>query len=406
MEIKINEKIIKAEEELRQEYERIDEIGLFNQNKVLQAFIKNQIAPNHFTGSTGYGDGDSGREKLGRVFADVFAAEDALVSPHILCGTHALTIALFGLLKAGDTFLSIAGRPYDTLDKVIDGKNIGSLADFGVKYEQVALKGGELNLEEIENKIKEIKPKMVYLQRSKGYAFRREIDIKTMEKCFNLVRSVDKNIIIFVDNCYGEFTEKLEPTQVGADVIVGSLTKNAGGGLAPNGGYIAGKSHLISQIASRLTSPSLGKAVGSFEPGYRLFFEGLFMAPKIVADVLKGKALAREIFSEKYNVFPTKQNVMSEIVLAIKLGDKQKLIKLCQIIQHYSPVDSFVDLEPWNMPGYSDKVIMASGSFVEGATLELSCDAPIREPFVAYFQGGLSYYHIKLALNEYLKENK
>ena len=405
MENKINEKIIKAEIALKEEFEKIDDIGLFNQNKVLNAFRKNQIAPNHFVGSTGYGDGDSGREKLSQLFADVFSAEDALVSPHILCGTHALTIALFGILGKDDTFLSVAGRPYDTLDKVIDGKNIGSLADFGVKYEQVDLKNGELDFGEIERKVREIKPKMVYLQRSKGYAFRKEIDIKTMEKCFNLVKSINKNTIIFVDNCYGEFTEKKEPTEVGADIIVGSLTKNAGGGLAPNGGYIAGKQGLIKKIANRLTSPSLGRAVGSFETGYRLFFEGLFMAPKLVADVLKGKALAREIFSEKYAVLPSKQDVMSDIVLAIKLGDSKKLINLCRTIQHFSPIDSFVDLEPWNMPGYSDKVIMASGSFVEGATLELSCDAPMREPYVAYFQGGLSYYHIKLALNEYLKEN-
>lgn len=376
---------------------------MFNQDKVLQAFKNNKIAPNHFVGSTGYGEGDSGRDKLCSLFADVFKAEAALVSPHILCGTHALTLALFGLLRAGDTFVSVAGRPYDTLSKVIDGKGCGSLKDFGVKYDQVDLIGGELDYAAIEEKIGKLKPKMVYLQRSKGYEFRHEISIAEMEKCFKIVKKVSKDSIIFVDNCYGEFTEIKEPTEIGADVVVGSLTKNAGGGLAPNGGYIVGKQNLIKQIANRLTSPSLGDKVGSFESGYRIFYEGLFMSPKIVADVLKGKALARELFSEKHAVLPQKSNTMSDIVLAIKLNDSNKLINLCKVIQHNSPVDSFVDLEPWNMPGYSDKVIMASGSFVEGATLELSCDAPMREPFVAYFQGGLSYYHIKLALNECIK---
>ena len=400
--IKINENLIKIENSLRDEFSKIDEIGFYNQSKVLNVFRDNQISTSHFIGTTGYGEADAGREKLAKVFASIFHAEDAIVSPHILCGTHALTVALFGLLKSGNVMLSISGRPYDTLSKVIDGKDVGSLTDIGVKYKQVDLKDGNIDEEEILKQVELLKPQMVYLQRSKGYAFRNAISISKMEKIFNKIKKVSPKSIIFVDNCYGEFTEMKEPTDVGADIVVGSLTKNAGGGLAPNGGYIVGKKDLIDKVARRLTSPSLGMKVGSYEMGYRMFFQGLFIAPQIVSGVLKGMCLAREVLSQKYSVLPQKGDTMSDIVLAIKFNDREKLINFCKLIQKNSPIDSFVNLEPWDMAGYADKIIMASGSFVEGATLELSCDAPIREPYVGYMQGGLSYNHIKIALNDYL----
>lgn len=400
--MKINEELIKIENSLKEDFDKIDNIGFYNQNKVLEAFKKNQISTSHFIGTTGYGEADLGREKLAKLFACIFNAEDAIVSPHILCGTHALTIGLFGLLQKGDVMLSISGRPYDTLSKVIDGKDVGSLTDLGVIYKQIDLIEGELNASEIIKQASDLKPKMIYLQRSKGYAFRNAISTNKMEKIFKEVKKVSPNSIIFVDNCYGEFTEQFEPTDVGADVAVGSLTKNIGGGLAPNGGYVVGKQKLIEKIARRLTSPSLGMKVGSYEMGYRMFFQGLFISPQIVSGVLKGICLAREVLSKEYAVLPQKSNTMSDIVLAIKFNDKQKLIDFCKLIQRNSPIDSFVNLEPWDMAGYADKIIMASGSFVEGATLELSCDAPIRPPYVGYMQGGLSYNHIKLALNDYL----
>lgn len=393
------------EKKLEKKFKELEDIALFNQQKVLDAFKKNKVSLANFNGTTGYGYSDVGRETLEKVFATVFKAEAGLVSPHISCGTTALTLTLFGLLRPNDLLLSIADEPYDTLTEVISGERNGSLKDFKIDYKCVPLKNGELDQTQIFKAVKKHKPKVIYLQRSRGYAWRNSILVEEMEPIFSECKKISPNSIIVVDNCYGEFTEKVEPTEVGADVCVGSLIKNPGAGIAPNGAYIVGKENLIDLIAGKLNSPSLKREVGSFEQGYRLFYQGLFLAPHVVKECLKGVMLATSIFSELgFEVLPNINRPLSDIVCSVKFNDRDKLIKFIQTIQFNSPVDSFVLALPWAMPGYTDEVIMASGSFVAGSSIELSADAPIRPPYIAYMQGGLTYEHIKIALTNVLNE--
>ena len=400
----IDSNIVKAEEELKDDFKKAEEIALKNSNKILNAFKNNRIGANHFYGSTGYGYDDAGREKLQRVFADSFGAEDAIVSQAISCGTEALTTVLYGLLRPGDTMLAITGKPYDTLDETIfglkDGDN-GSLKDFGVKYKAIELINGNFDEEKIIEAVKE-NPKMIYIQRSCGYLLRKAIRINTLEDIIKKIRAVNTSSIIMVDNCYCEFVEEKEPTEVGADVTAGSLIKNPGGGLVSNGGYICGKKKYIDLIAGRFTSPSLKTELGSFEAGYRLMYQGIFMSPHTVLQAKKGSMLLGRVMKNLGYKLVDDSNDLADIVRSIYFEDKEDLISFCQSVQSMSPVDSFVTPIPSPMAGYECDIIMAAGCFVQGSTMELSCDSPLRKPYVLYIQGGLTYEHVKLALNDYL----
>ena len=400
---KTYEIIQQAEQNAQKLFNEIDnDIALFNQNKVLDAFRKNRVSLRHFAPTTGYGYDDIGRDTLAKVFSDVFCAENSIVSPNILSGTHALTIALFGILRPNDLMISVTGAPYDTLNEVISGKNIGSLAEYGIKYDQVELTtDGKLDFGEISRVLSEKQPKLVFITRSKGYAWRDALSIKDIENATKIIKKASPNSIIMVDNCYGEFTDKKEPLEVGADIIVGSLIKNVGGGIAPTGGYIAGKSDCIEQIGYRLTSPSIGTEVGSYNSSYLPFYEGLFFAPTVVASAVKGSILAGFTFkSLGYEVNPEPETRPGDIIRSIKFNTAEELISFVQGVQYSSPVDSHVTPEPWEMPGYQHQVIMAAGTFVQGASLELSADSPIKEPYIAYLQGGLTYQHCKIAIAE------
>lgn len=388
----------------RQFLDNIDDITLFNQSKVLRAFQNNKIAARHFVGSNGYGYDDVGRDALARVFADTFNTESAIVSPLICSGTHAITIALFGLVCSGDCILSITGAPYDTLADVIDG-TAGSLSSYNIEFVQTQLlDNGDFDYDAIKQAIASHKPKVVYIQRSRGYAWRKSLTIEDIAKVVGFVRNLDCNCCIAVDNCYGEFVEEREPTDVGADVCIGSLIKNIGGGLAPTGGYIVGKKCYIDIIANRFTSPSIGAEVGSYVAGYRMLYQGLFVAPHTVGEAKKAVVLFSTALNELgYEVCPTDFDSLSDIVCSIKFGDRDKLIAFCQAIQSVSPVDSHVVPQPWAMPGYADQVIMSAGCFVQGASIELSCDAPIREPYIAYLQGSLTLQHAIIALDKVLQ---
>lgn len=380
-------------------FSQIDKIALINQKKVLDAFRKNAVQARHFYGTTGYGYDDIGRDTLCRVFADVFGAEDAVVSPLIANGTHALTLALFAVLRPGDTFISVSGKPYDTLDEVISGENIGSLRDFKVNFSSIELeKNGKIAADKTVSSVKKLKPKLVFIQRSRGYSQRDALSVADIARAADKIKNVNPETLIMVDNCYGEFVEAHEPTEFGADLIVGSLIKNAGGGFAPTGGYIAGKKDLISLVAGRLTAPSLGNEVGSCVSGYLPYYQGLFMAPVTVANALKSSVLFGRIYGDLgYKTLPAAGKPCNDIIRSIVFNDKDKLIKFCQAIQQASPIDSNVTPEPWDMPGYNDKVIMAAGAFVQGSSIELSADSPIRPPYIAYLQGGLTYEHAKIA---------
>lgn len=392
------------EKKLENVFKCLEDVSLFNQQKVLRAFQENKISATDFYGTTGYGYDDKGREKLGKVFANVFGAEDAIVSPQITCGSHALTIALFGILRPGDVMLSVTGKPYDTLDETIfgtEGKDNGSLKDFGVKYQQIDLLNDKLNFEEIEKQVELIKPKMIYIQRSKGYAWRDALFVSDIEKIVKIAKKLSPKSFVVVDNCYGEFIEKIEPTDVGADLIVGSLIKNPCGGLASTGGYLAGTKRAVELVATRLTSPSLGTEVGSYERGYREFFQGLFLAPHVVKEALKGAYLIGAVMEDKgFEVMPSSTQKAGDIIKSIKFGNEKDMVEFVQKVQMFSPVDSYVLPMPWDMPGYTDPVIMAAGTFVSGASIELSCDGPVKSPYVAYFQGGLTYEQIKLIAME------
>ncbi len=388
-----------AEQKLTDFFKELENIAFLNQNKVLEAFQNNNVALRHFSGTTGYGYDDIGRDTLCKVFADTFHSEAAIVSPLIASGTHALTLALFGVLRPNDKMLAISGAPYDTLLSVIQGENIGSLKDFGVSYEQIALKNNDFDFDEIKKSIQNKVPKLIFIGRSRGYEWRDALSVLKIGKVIDFIKKIDKNIIIMVDNCYGEFMDTIEPTDVGAEMMVGSLIKNPGGGLAPTGGYIAGKQDVIEQVAFRLTSPSIGMEIGSYTGGYQQFYQGLFLAPHITMNATKGSALFGQVFSDLgYDVCPNPTAKCNDTVRSIKFNTENELISFIQSIQKASPIDSNVLPLPWDMPGYDDQVIMAAGTFTGGSSIELSADSPIKEPYIAYVQGGLTYEHVKIAV--------
>lgn len=401
----------KALEKSQKVFGRIDEITEYNQQKVLAAFIKNRVSEAHLGTATGYGYGDIGRDNLDRVLADALSAEDALIRHSFASGTHTLTVALFGLLRPKDKMLCVTGRPYDTLIGVlgIDKKSDGSLADFGVVYDEVALKNdGTVDLEGIKVKLRSDKYKMVYIQRSRGYSLRPSLKIADIKEICDTVRSIDSDCYIMVDNCYGEFTEKKEPTQVGADIIAGSLIKNAGGGIAPSGGYIAGRADLIEKCAYRMTCPGVGREVGASLGHNRELYMGLFSAPHVTGEAMKTAVYTAALFEELgFKVTPTSDEERGDIIQTVVLGSAEGLVAFCKGMQSGAPVDSFVSPEPWEMPGYDDPVIMAAGAFTNGASVELSADGPLREPFAAWMQGGINFHSAKmgvlLAANSMLK---
>ena len=398
--------ILQCEKELAPNFALADEISEYNQEKVLKAFNEQGIALRHFNGTTGYGYGDDGRFALGEVFAKSLGAEAGIVSPALLSGTHALAVGLFGVLRTGDAVLCVSGMPYDTIRGVIYGEGNGSLKDYGISFDCVALtQEGKFDKAEIEKEVLRLggSLKMIYLQRSRGYELRDAFTVKEIGEICDFVRGLGFKGCIFVDNCYGEFVEKQEPCDVGADVAVGSLIKNPGGGLAPTGGYIVGKSDYVDLIGRRLTAPSIGNEVGSYAYGYRLFYQGLFMAPHTVNQAIKGSLVIGKCMEKLgYENFPKLETTPADITRAIRFDTAKQLCDFIQSVQEASPVDSFVTLEPWDMPGYDSKVIMAAGCFVEGASVELSADAPVKEPYTAYFQGGLTYEHCKYALKKIL----
>ena len=400
----MDEKIIKlvndSEKELDKEFEKIDEICEYNSLKVLNAFWNNKLSEVHFSQTTGYGYDDIGRDVIEKIYAEIFGAEDALVRSQFISGSHALTVALFAYLRPGDTMLSISGLPYDTLHEVIGiVPNDSSLKSFGVNYEQIDLVNDDFDYEKIEERLNKSKIKLIEIQRSKGYSTRKSISNSKIKKVVDLIRNYDKDIIIMVDNCYCEFVDKVSPIEMGADIIVGSLIKNLGGGIAPNGAYIAGKKRLVDLAGERLTLPGEGREVGPTLGINKQILEGLFFSPSVVASALKTAVLASKVLEELgYKVEPRYNDERVDIVQNIEFGKEEDLIKYCQGIQMASPVDSFAIPMPWDMPGYEDKVIMAAGTFTQGSSIELSCDGPIRKPYIAYMQGSLTYEYGKIAI--------
>lgn len=387
-----------AEKKVKKQFENIDNIAYHNQYKVLNAFQNNAVQAHHFNGTSGYGYDDCGRDNLNKVFADIFDTESAIVSPNFVSGTHALTVMLFGILRPNDYFLSISGEPYDTLNDIIHGKNKGSLNDYNISYKKIDLKNNKFNMSKILSTIKKDTPKMVYIQRSRGYEWRDALSIPEISKAIQQIKSVNSDIVIAIDNNYGEFIDKIEPTSVGADLISGSLIKNAGGGIAPTGAYIAGKANLIEQISYRFTSPSIGNEVGSHISGYLPYYQGIFLAPITVANALKGSILMGQVYNDLgYETLPKPKSICNDIIRSIKFKTEFELIEFCRAIQASSPVDSNVTPYPSEMPGYKHQIIMASGAFMQGSSIELSADSPIKEPFIAYLQGGLTYEHVKIA---------
>lgn len=396
--------VSQSEIELKDQFARLDDIALFNQKKVLDAYKNQSIQARHMFGTTGYGYDDIGRDTLCRLYADIFHAESAIVSPNIVSGTHALTLMLFGVLRPGDKLLAVSGMPYDTLTDVILADNKGSLKDFGVKFDKIDLKTNpdltpEFDYEAIKRALKAEKIKAVFAARSRGYSLRQAISVENVEKLVDFVKKISPETLVLIDNCYGEFVEKIEPTDVGADLIAGSLIKNIGGGIAPTGGYVAGKSTLVEQVSYRLTAPSLGMEEGSYAYGYLPYYQGLFLAPSAVKNALKGSLLFAKTYSKLgFETLPRDDMKPYDIVTSIKLGSKDKLIDFCGAIQEISPIDSNVKPLPWDMPGYQNQVIMAAGAFVQGSSIELSADSPIKEPYIVYVQGGLTYEHAYLAV--------
>ena len=393
----------KALSDVEEQFKIYDEIREYNQLKVLNAFQEERISDMHFTNSSGYGYDDIGRDTLDKVYARIFNTESALVRPHFVNGTHAIGCALMGNLKTGDTMVCITGAPYDTLHNIIgiSGKeNIGSLREYGVNYKQVDLKDGTFDTEKIIEVLKEDPTiKLVHIQRSTGYGWRKSFLVSEIGEIISKIKEVRSDVCVFVDNCYGELIDKIEPTDVGADLVAGSLIKNLGGGIAPTGGYVAGKAKYVEQAAYRLTTPGIGGECGSTFGVMRQLYQGLFLAPHIVMEALKGAVFCSRIMEiAGFEVLPKYNDKRSDIIQAIKFNDRNNLIKFCKGIQKGSPIDSYVECEPWAMPGYNDEVIMAAGAFIQGSSIELSADAPIREPYIAYLQGGLTFDHAKIGI--------
>ena len=389
--------------DVEKQFKIYDEIREYNQLKVLNAFQEERISDMHFTNSSGYGYDDIGRDTLDKVYARIFNTESALVRPHFVNGTHAIGCALMGNLRTNDTMLCITGTPYDTLHNIIgiSGKdNIGSLREYGVNYKQVDLKDGTFDKESIINVLKEDPSiKLVHIQRSTGYGWRKSFLVSEIGEIISVIKEIRSDVCVFVDNCYGELIDTIEPTDVGADLIAGSLIKNLGGGIAPTGGYIAGKKKYVDQAAFRLTTPGIGGECGSTFGVMRQLYQGLFLAPHIVMEAVKGAVFCARIMEiAGFEVLPKYNDKRSDIIQAIKFNDREKLIAFCKGIQKGSPIDSFVECEPWAMPGYNDEVIMAAGAFIQGSSIELSADAPIREPYIAYLQGGLTFDHAKIGI--------
>ena len=389
--------------DVEEQFKIYDEIREYNQLKVLNAFQEERISDMHFTNSSGYGYDDIGRDTLDKVYARIFNTESALVRPHFVNGTHAIGCALMGNLRTNDTMLCITGTPYDTLHNIIgiSGKdNIGSLREYGVNYKQVDLKDGTFDKESIINVLKEDPSiKLVHIQRSTGYGWRKSFLVSEIGEIISVIKEIRSDVCVFVDNCYGELIDTIEPTDVGADLIAGSLIKNLGGGIAPTGGYIAGKKKYVDQAAFRLTTPGIGGECGSTCGVMRQLYQGLFLAPHIVMEAVKGAVFCARIMEiAGFEVLPKYNDKRSDIIQAIKFNDREKLIAFCKGIQKGSPIDSFVECEPWAMPGYNDEVIMAAGAFIQGSSIELSADAPIREPYIAYLQGGLTFDHAKIGI--------
>ena len=387
-------------EGLKERFDNIDKNAEYNQLKVIDAMQKNRVAEMHLSGTTGYGYNDSGRDTLEQVYADIFKTESALVRPQITCGTHALNVALSANLRPGDELLSPVGKPYDTMDEIIGIRpSKGSLKEYGVTYSQVdLLPDGSFDYDGIKKAINS-RTKLVTIQRSKGYASRPTLSVERIGELIRFIKNIKPDVICMVDNCYGEFVERIEPSQAGADMVVGSLIKNPGGGLAPCGGYIAGTKECVEQAAFRLSSPGLGKEVGATLGVNSSFYQGLFLAPTVVAGALKGAIFAANAYEKLgFKVIPDGKEPRYDIIQAVELGSDKGLIAFCKGIQAAAPVDSFVTPEPWAMPGYDSDVIMAAGAFVSGSSIELSADGPLKPPYSVYFQGGLTWYHAKLGI--------
>lgn len=399
---KVKEIITKAESELKEQFSIIDDICEYNSDKVLSAFQNNQVSEIHFNETTGYGYGDLGREVIEKIYADIFHTEDALVRGQFISASHALTVTLFGLLRPNDIMLSISGKPYDTLDSVIGlTENNSSLKSFGIKYEQIDLIDNDFDYKKIQERLLNTKSKikLIEIQRSRGYSLRESISLEKIEKVIKAIREIDNSVIIMIDNCYGELTNKIEPSDLGADILVGSLIKNLGGGIAPNGAYVVGKHDLIELVAERLTLPGEGREVGPSLGMNKKILQGLFMAPSVVSSSLKTAILTAKVMENLgYKVSPKSTDIRTDIVQTIEFGNAKDLINYVQGIQIGSPIDSSSLPVPDDMPGYDDQVIMAAGAFVQGSSIELSCDAPLREPYIAFQQGGLTYEYGKLGL--------
>lgn len=398
-------------DDIKGRFEEIKEIREYNQYKVLKAMQESNLSDNHFNWTTGYGYNDIGREKIEEIYSKVFNTEDAIVRPIIVNGTHALTLCVQGIVRPGDEILSVTGKPYDTLEGVIGiREEKGSLKEFGVTYNQVDfLENGEVDLDGIKEKIND-KTKLVMIQRSKGYSWRKSLTISDIKEVIETVKSIKPEVIVMVDNCYGEFIETKEPTDVGADIMAGSLIKNPGGGLALTGGYIVGKKELVELISYRLTSPGIGKECGLTFGTSRTVLQGFFLAPYVVSQALMGAIFCSRMFEKLgYEVLPKYDDLRSDIIQCVRLNNAQEVIDFCQGVQAAAPVDSFVKPEPWAMPGYDSEVIMAAGAFIQGSSIELSADAPIKPPYNVYFQGGLTFDHSKmgtLKAYQYMKKNK
>ena len=402
----ISEELSKLDEKAvihtKNAFEKIEKITEYNQLKVLKAFINNRVSESNFTSTTGYGYGDKGRDDLDKILAEIFGTEDALIRHTFASGTHTLTVALFGILRPGDKMLVVTGRPYDTLIGVLgcDEKVDGSLADFGIEYSEVPLGAdGMPDHDAIKKAVKEQNPQVVYIQRSRGYSLRPSLSVENIKAICKTVRSAGSNAIIMVDNCYGEFVEEKEPTQVGADLMAGSLIKNPGGGIAPCGGYIAGRKDLVEKCAFRMTAPGVGREVGASLGHNRELYMGIFNAPHITGEALKSAVYASSLFTEMgFGVTPAADEHRADIIEAILLERSDRLIAFCKGLQSGAPVDSHLTPEPWDMPGYDDKVIMAAGAFTLGSSIELSADAPLREPFAVWMQGGLNFHTSRAAI--------